>query len=172
MKTINLLPNAEGSIQQWNISPSGTAFHWDKVDDLVGSPDLDLTYIWTNINEKIEEFNHETVELLEGDIINSISLTVVARKTNLADDMGIELGLKIKETRYHTYTGLPLTNRYVNYTANWNVDPSTNLPWTPNTIENLQSSIQAIMSNKALSLHAQLRITQVYFTINLETKEA
>ena len=81
--TINLLPNAEGTTQQWT-SSDGYSFHYSLVDDPVWFPDNNTTYVYTGENNKIEEFNHQNNASYENSTINSV--TLVARACAVYDN--------------------------------------------------------------------------------------
>ena len=80
---VNLLPDGEGSVQQWGIYSlfPGTENHWDKVDDPVAEHDEDNTYVHEVTRDDIDEFNHATSELLEGVEITNVRVTARMKKT-------------------------------------------------------------------------------------------
>jgi hypothetical protein len=167
MSIVNLLPDADGDVQEW--IPSDDVPHWTLVDDPVGSPDEDATYVYTKTIEKIEDFNHETSDLLIGVNISNVRLLMRARKTNALDLVGVDPGLKIAGTRYPLGVTEPVTTSYADYTADWAYDPSgpPNTPWTKAVIDDLQSSTQSAL---APSKTAELRCTQVYLIVTYTPK--
>jgi len=167
MATVNLLPNSEGSVQQWFPYPSlqPSEPHWNKVDDPVGNPDEDFTYVYARINNYIEDFNHVTSALLAGATISNVRLTVRARKTG-ADDVGISLGLRIALPRYPSGVVIPVTTSYAYYSYDWSDNPADSQPWEKSDIDALQSSLQCIIG---LSFNPELRCTQVYLTVTYVT---
>ncbi|MBE3122960.1 MAG: discoidin domain-containing protein [Thermoplasmata archaeon] len=82
-ETVILHPDAEGTRQQWLPYPSGT--HWTKVDDVSTNPDEDATYVYTNVQNLNEEFNHETSGFT-GTNITNVTLTARA-KAVYSDDV-------------------------------------------------------------------------------------
>lgn len=167
MATVNLRPDAEGTVQQWN---STSAFaHYTEVDDPVGFPDEDGTYVYTDRVNNIEDFNHETSILLVGATITNVRLLVRVRATQPpatpGDDHAIELGLRIGITRYPAPAWHIVNTRYNDITWDWvnNPAPPGN-PWTKADIDNLQSSIMAAYFG-ATMLPAEMRVTQVYFIV-------
>lgn len=161
MPTVNLLPNAEGSVQQWftsGIIPS----HWTKVDDPVGSPDEDSTYVYETTSNDVEEFNHVTSDVLKYATITNVRLTARLRYVVIGEPSQayVNLGLKIAGRRYAAPLDIPISTSYVDYNYNWTVNPDDGQPWEKSDIDALQSSIMA----KSLG-NAQERCTQVYITV-------
>jgi hypothetical protein len=161
---VYLLPDAEGTVQAWS---STGASHYTEVDDSVGSPDEDATYVYTS-TKVMEDFNHKTSDSLNGATITNVKLTVRVKVTALAtppDNHAINLGLKINGMRYSAPLSIFVYTSYANYAWNWAVNPATGQAWTKTVIDNLQSSILvihfAITSNMP-----EMRCTQIYFTVS------
>lgn len=161
-----LLPNAEGSVQEWLIYPAGIpVVHWDKVDDPVGSPDGDSTYVYTTMLDKIEEFNHVNLSVLYGIPISKVTLWIAARKTASHVDFRIEPGVKIDGTRY-TKTAFAVSDAWASYVTEWEYDPSGSLSftrWTKDVIDGMQSSMKSTGSGL---LGGNVRVTQVFFEVS------
>ena len=83
MATVNLLPNADGSIQQWDSASMSPLAHWQCVDDPVGSPNEDIDYVYTDAINEIEDFNHATSALLTGAIITNVRVVARAKANTL-----------------------------------------------------------------------------------------
>jgi len=161
-ETVNLLPDAEGSDQEWTIFPSNfPVVHWDKVNDSVGEHDDDSSYVYTAVNEEIDEFNHETNGSLAGATISNVCVTVRMKKiiAGMPGDAAIGIGLKTGNIRY-VAASTPLTTSYANYNWDWETNPDDDEAWEKSDIDNLQSSLQAVGLNGA-----SVRCTQVYITV-------
>jgi len=159
-ETVNLLPDAKGSDEEWDLS-GGEVPHYTMVDDPVGEHDDDSSFVYTAVNEEIEEFNHETNGSLTGANISNVRVTARCRKVvaGMPGDASIGIGLKIGGTRY-VEASTPLTESYANYAWNWATNPADEQPWEKSDIDNLQSSLQAVGLDSA-----SVRCTQVYITV-------
>jgi len=80
--SIFLYPNAEGTTQQWDSYPVGT--DWTTVDEVVA--DDDTSYVYTNIQGEIEEFNHNTSEILTYPDVIIDNVTLFARAKAVYSD--------------------------------------------------------------------------------------
>jgi len=164
MATVNLLPNAEGTVQEWYVfpAPDPPPPHWSVVDDPVGSPNEDLNYVYTGVIDWIEEFNHATSGVLTGVVITNVRVT--ARMKGSFHGHTVNIGLKIGLIRYPASTDESLTRSYVNYYKDWANDPSTfpPSPWTKSDIDSLQSSLEALSFGAP---GASTRCTQIYITV-------
>ncbi|MDH7517079.1 MAG: hypothetical protein QHH19_01865 [Candidatus Thermoplasmatota archaeon] len=156
---VNLLPDAEGSTQQWLYEPSDPKSHYDKVDDTVGEPDDDGTYVYTDRNEVAENFNHETSALLTGATISNVRVIVRAR-TKI--EGVIHIGLKLFEgVTDYAPRSIPVNLEYSDYDWDWALKPGTGEPWSKADIDDLQSSIKSDNLGKG----DQLIVTQVYINV-------
>lgn len=170
MATINLLPNAEGTTQQWSPFPA-TPGHFDKVDDPVALPDGDSTYVYTGVINQIEEFNHQDFVIV-GTLssIDNVRLIVGARVTALpdmpGDDHRFNLGVNVGGIRYGAVVDSILGIFYANFFYDWALNPADGQAWEKADIDNLQSSIKSTYFG-AYSGPPPLeqRATQVYFTV-------
>lgn len=157
--SVNLRPNAEGTVQQWTTypAPDPPPPHWTLVDDLVGFPDEDTTYVYTGILDEIEDFNHETSALLTGATITNVRVNVRAKVSHIPTN--INIGVRVGLTRYPAAAWTALTTSYINYYKDWANNPAPpGNPWTKSDIDALQSSLQAGAAPKT-------SVTQVYLTV-------
>jgi len=160
MATVNLLPDAEGIVQQWDVfpTPDPPPPHWSVVDDPVGSPNEDTDYVYTKVSKEEEAFNHETSALLTGAIITNVRVTVRARATTMFLTE-INIGIRVGVVTRYAGTSWLLATWYADQSWDWADNPATGNPWTKFNIDNLQSSI------KMVSSAVTARVTQVYLTV-------
>lgn len=158
MAIVNLLPNANGSVQQWDSFSWVPQQHWQCVDDPVGSPNEDTDYVHTDVINEIEDFHHATSPLLTGATITNVRVYVRARATT-AFLTAINIGIKIGVTRHAAALNTNLTQLYVTYSKDWATKPPFGVPWTKADIDSLQSSLE--MWSHAITA----RVTQVYLAI-------
>ena len=163
--TIDLLPDAEGTRQEWDYSFGPTSLHWKRVDDPVGSPDEDSTYVYTGIDSEVEDFNHKTSALLTGATITDVKLTIRARKTVAVHVIRVDLGLRIGGRRFPGVFTPDLTTSYADHSTHSTNNPSDGEAWEKSDIDDLESSLMSAISGV---INPQLRVTQVYFTITYE----
>jgi len=164
MATLNLLPNAEGSVQTWSPFPAMTPGepHWNKVDDPVGSPDEDATYVYTSTVGIEEAFNHVTSGLLSGANITNVRVLarVKHKPVGLPSSAQVNIGIRIGIIRFAQPISEVLTTIYVDYTGDWATKLPLSQPWTKADIDNLQSSLLSISAT-----NTAIRCTQVYLII-------
>lgn len=164
MATVYLLPNADGTLNEWRKDDfPAPGDHYLKVDDLVGSPDEDTTYVHTFTQGDIEEFNHETASLLLGATITNVVVTARMKFTGTPFESDANIGLKVAGTRYPAVADTPLTSSYANHVKEWANNPADGQPWEKSDIDNIQTSIEAT----ALSgMSVYFRCTQIYLTVS------
>lgn len=161
MAVVYLIPDGEGTVQQW--TPFPTPGHYDKVDDPVGVPDENATYVDTNTLNDIEDFNHQTSALLIGATITNVRLTFRALRSDVGipASASVNPGVRIIGTRYPAPVNLVMTTVYADYTWNWANNPAPpGNPWTKADIDNLESSIMLSQIQ-----NSSARCTQLYFTV-------
>lgn len=158
MGIANLIPDGDG-FQQW--IPSAEAPHWTLVDDPVGNPDEDATYVYSLINDQEEQFDHQAFPYT-GMSISNVRLLARARKLSAGNTVAIDLGLTISGIRYPAGVTYPVTTSYANYTDDWAKNPATSNDWTKADIDGLFSSIKSVL---AAGISPQLRCTQVYLIV-------
>lgn len=161
MAVVNLIPDADGTVQQW--TPNLLQPHWTLVDDPVGIPDEDATYVWTATPNFIEDFNHVTSGLLTGASITNVRLTFRAKMvvTGFNPLIAINPGVRVAGVRYPAVVNYLMTTSYAYYTWDWASNPAPpSFAWTKADIDNLQSSIMLSQVMNALA-----RCTQLYFTV-------
>jgi hypothetical protein len=160
--TVDLVVDKDGSTQQW--SPNAPVAHWTRVDDPVGSPDGDSTFVFEGTVNDIEDFDHLASPLYIDSEIHNVRVTWRARKvvSGMPGTGAIELGVRVGAARYGKAVGLPLTTSYADYSADWAKSPvfPGTVNWTSGQIDSLQSSVSC-----AAASGASVRVTQVYITV-------
>lgn len=164
MATVYLLPDSEGSVQDWGVFPARVpVVHWDKVNDDVGDPDEDDTYVFADATGEIEEFNHQTSDLLTGVVITKVRVTARMKFTGAPGGSDVNIGLKVAGTRYPAAVDTALTSSYVNYTKDWTNNPDDIDPWEKSDIDNIQTSLDA---TTLWGMGVTFRCTQIYLTVS------
>jgi hypothetical protein len=168
-QTVDLLPYLDGGRVEWTQSNPEQKFHYLKVNDLVGEPDDDGTYVYTNCIDSIEEFCHETSEDLEGVTITNVRVTARMKMviTGFPAKAVVNIGLNIEGERHAAESDEILTDSYADYYWDWALKPGTGEPWSKADIDSLQSSIK--LENLSAS---SVRCTQIYITVSYTTLAA
>jgi len=169
---VYLLPNANGALNQWNIFPATVSardniellMHWDKVDDPIERPDEDRTYVYTNGMFKIEDFNHETSDLLEGVTITNVRVVARMKSTGVYNAI-VNIGLKLNGIRFPARNNEMLTANYANYCEDWAYNPLSLTPdtsWTKADIDDLQTSLKST----SIPIGTMAYCTQIYLIVS------
>ncbi|MCX6668068.1 MAG: hypothetical protein NTV74_07550 [Euryarchaeota archaeon] len=161
--TINLLPNAEGSTQQWIVSLGGDSNHYTKVDDPVGSPDDDTTYVYTSALNAIEEFNHQENAVLVGVAITNVRVYARMKYTGAVSSAKVNIGLNVSGTRRSAAADSTLTSAYVAYPNDWANNPADSQAWEKSDIDSLQTSLKLITLSGISG--CTVRCTQIYIAV-------
>ncbi len=160
LDVVSLLPDAEGDTQTWTIFPADRGgLHWNKVDDPVGSPDGDSTYVYSTTVQN-EEFNHTTDEKLEGATISEVK--VVARMKYVGVAVTVNIGLNVGGTRFPGGSNNALTASYAYYEQKWNQNPADSQDWEKSDIDSLQTSLRYMIG---MFPGDAARCTQVYLNV-------
>ena len=160
MATVNLIPDANGSVIGW--LAQGDIFHWKCVDDPVGTPDEDATYVYTNLAAREVSINHVTSSVLVGATISNVRVRARMKYSILGmPPTGvINIGIRFGAARYGLPISLILSDTYRDYDADWLVHPLTGLPWTKADIDHMESSL---LSVSVINVH--IRCTQIYLIV-------
>lgn len=133
-----LFPASDSSPLDFNVFPTTPTTHWDHVNE--NPPDGDTTYIYDNnpgggggaIGDS-DNFMMQTLATFTG-TVQAVQYLAYARK----DDAGIRTFKHlVNGSPYPAGTGgvlgtpeFSLSETYSYYRANFDLDPTTNLPWT------------------------------------------
>lgn len=138
MSTVNLVPNAAGDSNECGGQDGpNDANNYLHIDDPVGSPDDDTTYLIRTSTYALDLYNVPN-QSLSGDISN---VTVYAR-TKYLMDMGacFKIAVKIGGTVYYSAEKYP-GGSWTNDSNVWTTNPNTSAAWTWANINDLQIGI-------------------------------
>jgi parallel beta-helix repeat protein len=149
---LTLRPDASGEYTEYT-TVSGTAEHWDAVDDVV--PDEDNTYIETATAGHRDTFNLENSGLPDVPIYN-VRVYARARKTKVAP---AKINLMIRTyDNDHLSEDMTLTSSYSAHYWDWEVNPYTGGSWTVFEVDALEAGVRSASPRGH-------RVTQVYVDV-------
>lgn len=157
MATQDRLPTSDGIISAWNANNFGSK--WSAVDDAVGSPDEDSTYISSSGTTQRTQMLGFSAFSISASTIAKVKITL--RVKHVTAGGNIRAGLMISSVTYYP-SNQSTTTSYVNKTYEWTVNPSTGLAWTESEIETLS---QFTIQGSGSASNSQLRVTQAYITV-------
>ncbi len=160
----NLLPEADGNYTQWT---ANTGTRWDAVNDPVGAPDDDATYVYstTSSGNKVS-FGFE--DLPEG--VEYVSnVRIYARLRNTGGTNAVIVFYRESSTDYNG-TAVALSEEYTTYSQpgwSYSLNPATSLAWTPSEVNSME---WGMIYNGAGSFPH--RLTQMYAVVTYSAEVA
>lgn len=140
--TLTLVPDGTGDSKTLSIFPNLGEVNWEDVDDPVGSPDDNATYVFAtgrSAGEKYDLYNLSD-HTAETGTINFVRVYIRCKS---AGGSGITARSKIK-TNATVYTGAinnPVPTSWTDYSDDWDFNPFTLVAWTWDEIDALQAGI-------------------------------
>ncbi len=160
MATQDRLPTGDGTTTAW--TPSSGSDHYAMVDDPIGTPDDDTTYLETSSTNQKELFTFTAFDI-NSSSIDKVTVFIRARDTGANTNMIAEL-LRVNGTDYNA-SPVPAPLTYTNHTNDWLTNPDTAAAWTEADVEGTGSNpIQQFGVGSGIVTDA-LRCTQVYCTV-------
>jgi hypothetical protein len=162
MATENLLPNANGDEQDWDLN--GPATHWEAA----ASDDDDTTYLHQNQtgSSRDEEFHHAATSASSGKTINKLTLVAKCRHDNATGTAVVNLGLRINGSDYQDAAydkNINFGLSYVTVSHEFALNPDTGSAWTSTIIDDVQSCFYYVT---APARNASIRLTYCYFIVD------
>jgi hypothetical protein len=156
-------------LRRWD-TVSGSASHWNAVNDPVGSPDNNSSYIQTATNGDYDVFGYSAFSVPAGATINSVSVIFVAADGNFNGNNRMEPVLRVGGTDYKNSSNYNPSNQQPTYdapyTANWATNPATAAAWTVDDVNGIGANpLQGFGVNSEDS-SPTLRVTQVYIEVD------
>jgi hypothetical protein len=154
-------------LTQWD-TVSGSPSHWNAVDDPVGSPDGNSSYIETSTNNDYDVFGYTAFSVPAGATINSVSVIFVARDGNFTGNNRMESVIRVNGTDYNSTGNYNPSGTffYDTFTANWATNPATLLPWTVDDVNGIGTNPIEGFGVVSEDASPSLRVTQVYIEVD------
>jgi len=163
--TQNRLPTGDGSLN-FTPFPASPATNYDKIDDPIGTPDEDTTYIYRSDTNQTDEYTFTAFDITSTSIA---SITVTAR-ARIAAGSGqtLKVGIQVNLTDYLGATDHAITGSYANYSDTWTTNPNTGSAWVEADVEGTGLSPLERIRVRALTMTAgdTTYVTQLYMTVN------
>ena len=161
MSTAYLYPVSPDEPSLGVISPVGSAYMYDCVNDTVGSPDEDSTNLGSAVvTEKTVIFNLSNWSAGQA-VINSVRVTVRFKCLAAGATCNVTPKLRISSTNYDGGTSEDVDNsEYVDFSYIFYENPATGEAWAYTDLDSLMAG-----TGKA----GKIRITQLYVTVDYTT---
>jgi hypothetical protein len=169
MSTLSRLPTGNGDQEStfWGYRRTG---FWQDVDDAIGSPDMDWSYIVSYAPSAFRYmlFTFTGFSVPAGSTITNLIITSYSRAGG--GEATLEKGaIKVGGTRYYaTEQTIAASENYSYYTFTWTQNPATSATWTVDQINGsgtyaLQQIGVAVQdtANEAVNTY----VTQIYGTV-------
>jgi cysteine-rich repeat protein len=159
------VPFSNGNYNQW------TVWGWGTRLNAISTNDGDDFYVYDSANDNNRQtFRMSNPNIATWSTINSVTLYVVARKTDSEATTRIRLGVENGGTADHRdfSTSVELTNSYATYTRTFNNNPLSNTGWTVGQINNWEEGWGAARFGveKRDDDGFEARVTQIYVVVN------
>lgn len=151
----NLLPTSDVSVAL-SIYPTTPSTHYDKVDDPVGTPDDDSTYVYTAADGVLRKdvYGHTTLSVGTNKIAG---VAVVVRYIGY----GVQAGVRIGATDYLSSVLATRTTWGTVTAISWKKNPATGNDWTEADVNNAY----IVVAIQTPSGQTAGKITQVYLVV-------
>lgn len=169
LPTQQRLPTGDGDVSgTWTVTPSSPTTRYDKVDDPIGSPDDNTTYIvGTVVGRSL--FTYSAFSVPSNATITNLTLTYRHRDQVSTGTNNIRSSLKVNGTYYTTDPGINANNSltvwaYRSYA--WTTNPDTGAAWTVADINGTGSNPLQQWGVYTSDATPDVAVTQVYATVN------
>ncbi len=155
------IPTSDGSVSEW--TPLGGS-HYENVDDAIGSPDDDTSYVYTSTDGALDNYDSPPFVLTGAIEIASVQQVVRAKLTTGSGSIRPFIIVNGSAT-----PGTPqaVTSSWVTYTETWTTNPDTGLPWTQADVEGTgPNPLGNRFGFSAYGLSGTMRVTQTYLVVN------
>jgi len=149
-------------VKQWIASSGSPAY--PMVDDPVGSPDDDTTYIYKQDSIGANIFGFTDFDITSS-TITKVSLFHRSRQVNPAV-VDLRSRLQVNGVNYDG-TQNSMTDSYAEYTDDWLTNPNTSLDWVEADVEGVGSNPIEAFRHDAINISAgeEVRMTQAYISV-------
>ena len=150
----------------FSVYPSGDTYA--AIDDPVGNPDDDTTYIYTSDQYSIQRFTFNAISITPTSI-NSVKIFYRAKKTS-ANETTLKGVLYVEGTDYYETNPVTLTTDYQDFTTTeWLTNPKSGVAWTEEDIEASGGTNRLTRFGLYKPSGNEMRCTQIYMIVNYET---
>lgn len=147
----------------WQVN---TGSHFEAVDDPVGSPDDDTTYVFTTVSGQRDNFTFSAFTVPSGATINSVQVIGRLKYVGTASDFRLNIvneGGTVSED-----TDRSATSTYADYTRTLTTNPWTAAAWTVNEVNSEGSTANRLdkMEVRSIAPNTDVRCTQLYLLVD------
>ncbi len=168
MATQQRVPTGDDSVSStFTLYPTSPTTRYDKVDDAIGSPDDDSTYIeGTNNAGGYACFTFAAFTIPAGSTIQSVAVTYRAKETGVGASSSY--GCIKTGTTQRTSSGADPGGSYSDRTVTWTTNPATSAAWQVDEVNGTDSETTHRLTAFGIGgtdWAPDTRFTQVYCTV-------
>jgi hypothetical protein len=156
------VPTGDGTNTNW-FPNTGTRV--DAVDDAVGTPDDDTTYLEQTASGQRCSFTFSPFTVPAGATINSVQIIGRLKYVGTSSDVRLNV---YNESAVNEDTDRTLTSSYANYTRTMTVNPFTGVAWTVDQVNTEPSTANRLVQIEVRSIapNTDIRCTSLYVLVD------
>jgi hypothetical protein len=156
-------------LTEWDTTFGGGGTHYGAVDDPIGVPDNNSSYINTGTASDWDMFGYSAFSVPAGATISQVSVVFVATDSVWNGNNRMEAALRVNGTDYKSTANYNPSNQEPTYDApftyNWATNPATALPWTVDDVNGIGANPIEGFGVTSEDASPPLRVTQVYIEV-------
>lgn len=166
MATQTRLPTGDGSNNDWTASSGGSKFA--DIDDPVGTPDDDATYISKTTPNGTQSSTFTAFDITSSAVAK---VSVLIRAKRNAEGSNSARPTITTGTTLRVVDSFALTESYADYVSDWLTNPATGSAWAEDEVEGTAASpgnrlTQYGINSTGLAGAEEMRCTQNYCTVD------
>lgn len=153
------LPTSDGTTSNWSAINFGSKYV--EVDEAIGSPDEDASYIYRNSTGTVlQDFGFTAFDIPDGVTVTKVNVTIRAKFTaGIAPNIA---GILHFAGIHFAATNQVPTSSYADYVFEWTTSPNTGIDWTVAEVEGIpEFGVRRTGGNGSTNI----RVTQAYVSV-------
>lgn len=158
------VPTGVGATDLWELGAGSTKT--DAVDDAVGAPDGDTSYIRDFNDDTNQTFTFTAVNITA--VAGSIDVNVIARCRNDGGSNGISGLITLGSGTTHVAAEQAQTGSYADYTFAYGTNPVDSVEWLESEVEGsgVRGLTEIGVRSRSMTATDGVRCTQVYLSVS------
>lgn len=162
--TATQVPTGLGTFSNWTLGAG--ADRVDAVDDPVGTPDDDTTYVVTTVSGQRQDYTTAAFSVGASDTVNSFQIIGRFKFVGTAAQMRLNIVSETPTTSEDIDRSV--TSAYADYTRTMTTNPFTAAAWTPNQVNKDAGTANRYdqIEIRSIAPNTDIRCTQVYALVD------